>query len=69
MKTKEGIIKLTESEIKELTKARISLLTNRNESFTEHSANEAKFVRVGAKYGVSNQVIWDIIGKSFKLKK
>ena len=69
METKENVIKLTESETNELTKARISLLTNRNESFTEHSANEAKFVRVGAKYGVSSQAIWDIIGESFKLKK
>ena len=69
MKTKENVIKLTEAEINELTKARISLLTNRNESFAEHSANEAKFVRVGTKYGVSNQVIWDIIGGNFKPKK
>ena len=69
MKTKENVIKLNKSEIEELTKARISLLTNINESFAEHSANEAKFIRIGLKYGVSNQVIWDIIGENFKIKE
>ena len=69
MKTKENVIKLTKAEIKELTSARISLLTNRKETFTEHSINEAKFIRVGAKYGVSNQVIWDLIGENYKIQK
>lgn len=54
-------IKLTNSEIDVLKKAQASLLSNRNETIAEHSANNKKFSDVAEKYGVSSQVIWDMI--------
>ena len=54
-------IQLTNSEIEVLKKAQTSLMSNRNETISEHSANNKKFSDVAEKYGVSSQVIWDTV--------
>ena len=62
------VINLEKGEIKTLLKARHSLISNPNETFKEHSANEKKFADVAKKYGVSSQVVWDKIYEISKQK-
>jgi hypothetical protein len=59
-------IKLSNDDLKSLISARNSLMTNRNESITEHSANQKLFVDIALKHEVTNQQLWDYIQLKYK---